>query len=113
MMAGQHYYCHLLCIIVLGTEPGSTFHSFSQQALAGSFLQRDRASPPIHDFSIASAIHAGFMLLETVSEVKRHFLKGRKVPISFIIDNFTIYLCETLGKKIPVGFYCVCWGSYF
>lgn len=54
---------------MLRTEPGSTFRSFSQQAAAGTFLQRDRASP-IQDFSIASAIHAGFMLFETVSGVK-------------------------------------------
>lgn len=55
---------------MLATKPVSTFHSFSQQAAMVSFLERDRASPPIQDFSIASAIHAGFMLLETISEVK-------------------------------------------
>lgn len=70
MMAGQHYYYQLLCIITLRTKPASTFHSFSQQAVAGSFLERGRASPPIQDFSIASAIHAGFMLLDTILEVK-------------------------------------------
>lgn len=70
MMAGQHDYYQLLCMIMLRTKPVSTFHCFSQQAVAVSFLERDRASPPIQDFSIASAIHAGLMLLDTISEVK-------------------------------------------
>lgn len=70
MMAGQHYYYHLLCIIMSAPKPVSTFHGFSQQAAAVSFLERDRASPPIQDSSIASAIHAGFVLLDTPSEVK-------------------------------------------
>lgn len=43
----------------------------------------------------------------------RHFLKGMKSLISFIIDNFTIYPCKTLRKKIPIGFYHVCWGNTF